>query len=109
MELILSKFKFGTTWYESYDIKMCKYFTIGHIVINEHPDMVLIHKLEIYSVFRNMGFGTKVLNKIIKENSKKIRLAVNFANTKAINFYKKIGFKEIGKGHDWYFMEFNNS
>ena len=60
----------------------------------------MIHKLYILPVSQGLGIGTKFLNLLsdvaLHASNKRLRLKVYFENTKAIRFYEKYGFKNIG-------------
>jgi len=74
-------------------------FTSYEISYNSEPQL-MIHKLYLLPITQGMGIGTKFLNFIsemaLQNNSNQLRLKVYFANTKAIGFYEKYGFRKIG-------------
>ena len=74
-------------------------FTSHEANYNAEPEL-MIHKLYILPVAQSLGIGTKFLNllsEIARQNkNNQLRLRVYFKNTKAIGFYEKLGFKNIG-------------
>jgi diamine N-acetyltransferase len=69
--------------------------------INYHFEpQLMIHKLYLLPATQGLGIGTKLLKLLseiaLQNNNKQLRLKVFFANTKAIGFYEKYGFKQIG-------------
>lgn len=72
-------------------------YLIGSIIISEHKPYGYIDDVFVYKQFRSQGFGTILINEFIKiikkKNVKKLRLGVNIKNKKAIELYKKLGFK----------------
>lgn len=110
LSLLNNDNKLSTTWYESYHIKYKAhddvegFLTIGEVAINEHPDMIVIYKLQIYEQFRRKGFARQFLIDLTKQYNK-IRLAVAKDNTGAIALYSSLGFKKIGEKNTWDWME----
>ena len=74
-------------------------FTSYEINYQLEPQL-MIHKLYLLPAAQGLGIGTKLLNLLsesaLQSNNKLLRLKVYFANTKAIGFYEKYGFKQIG-------------
>ena len=74
-------------------------FTSYEINYYSEPQL-MIHKLYILPVTQGLGIGTKFLNLLshiaLQNNNNRLRLKVYFENTKAIGFYEKYGFKNIG-------------
>lgn len=74
-------------------------FTSYEIFFNWKPQL-MIHKIYILPSSQGLGIGTKFLDLLsaiaIQNNNKQLRLKVYFKNYKAINFYEKYGFKNIG-------------
>jgi putative acetyltransferase len=78
---------------------------IGSASLRFNQRKALKHKAElgltVHDDYQNMGIGTALLNHLINvarmRNLKKIYLQVSTANDRAINLYKKAGFKIEGK------------
>jgi putative acetyltransferase len=78
---------------------------IGSASLKFHPQEALKHKAElgitVHDIYQNMGIGTALLKHLISiarlKKLKKIYLNVSVANDRAINLYKKVGFKVEGK------------
>jgi len=74
-------------------------FTSYEINYNSKPQL-MIHKLYLLPSSQGLGIGTKFLNLLSDiaqhNNNKRLRLKVYFENSKAISFYEKYGFKNIG-------------
>ena len=80
---------------------------IGFIVgIKINPTMAKILMLSVSKLYQNKKIGTELLmyfiEKLSKENIKIIELEVRTDNKKAINFYKKNGFKIKEKVKEFY-------
>lgn len=52
---------------------------------------------EMYSKYKNIGIGTKLMNYVLTRMEGTIKLKVEPKNFKARGFYKKIGFTETGE------------
>lgn len=65
---------------------------------NKYPSHLHIDLLDDY---QGKGYGTKLINALLEDLSKKcvrgIMLMVDSGNTRAIGFYKKLGFKKVIK------------
>lgn len=74
-------------------------FTSYEIDYNSEP-LLMIHKLYLLPASQGLGIGTKFLDLLSDlaqhNNNKRLRLKVYFENSKAIGFYEKYGFKNIG-------------
>jgi len=78
---------------------------IGSASLKFNQQEALKHKAElgitVHDNYQNMGIGTALLKHLITiarmKNLKKIYLHVSTANDRAINLYKKAGFKVEGK------------
>ena len=74
---------------------------IGYVSFNsekDYDDSYLINDIHIVKKFQKKGYGTKILDFIVKKaiesNFKQLRVFV-FENNPSLNFYKKNGFKEV--------------
>ena len=61
---------------------------------------LMIHKIYLVPSTQGLGIGTKLLNLLsdiaINNKNDQLRLKVFFQNSKAIGFYEKYGFKNVG-------------
>ncbi len=80
--------------------------TIGYLIAMLAGDTADILNIGIDSDFKRQGYGTALLNHLIKELKKKdigeILLEVRAGNKSAIQFYKKQGFEEISVRKNYY-------
>ena len=74
-------------------------FTSYEFHYNSQPQL-MIHKIYLLPEAQGLGIGTKFLNLLtdlaLQNNNKRLLLKVYFKNYKAISFYEKYGFKNIG-------------
>ena len=80
--------------------------TIGYVIAQMALDTADILNIGIDSDFKRQGYGTALLNHLIKELRKRhigeIILEVRAGNKSAIQFYKKQGFEEISVRKNYY-------
>ena len=70
---------------------------IGFVIFYHVRDEIEIIHIGIMKSCQRNNYGSLIVNKIKKlKNIRKIFLEVSVANTQAINFYLKNGFKKIG-------------
>ena len=70
---------------------------IGYAIFYHVRDEIEIIHIAIIKSCQRKNYGSLIVNKIKKiKNIRKIFLEVSVANTQAINFYLKNGFKKIG-------------
>ena len=74
----------------------------GYISFYQVLDEVEIIKIGIIKSYQRNGYGSFLIKELKKLNIKKIFLEVSTENVKAINFYLKNGFKEIGLRKRYY-------
>ena len=70
---------------------------IGWLEYDLFNDYIYIDQLHIMPEYQNKGIGTKILNEYIvygKKENKNIYLEVLQGNERALEYYKRIGFKE---------------
>lgn len=69
----------------------------GFLVASRKEHAVHIHRLAVGNQHQNMGVGNRLMNALINEsrgkNIESITLKVLHSNIKAIEFYKRLGFK----------------
>jgi len=79
---------------------------IGKIHIRIENNTIDLWNFEIVEEYRNCGYGTKVLKKIIRKfNYRPLWLYVFKYNYLAIHLYKKMGFKVIGEEKNTFSMQ----
>jgi len=83
------------------DNKVIGYAGLWKILDEGHITNVAVSKK-----FQGQGLGTSLLKKLIekteKSGIKSFTLEVRKSNTKAINIYKRLGFKEVGFRKNFY-------
>ena len=75
----------------------------GFVEIESHFEILEIINIAVSSCFQNEGIASSLLEYVTNNfKYEKILLEVNETNYKAINLYKKFGFKEINKRKKYY-------
>ena len=75
----------------------------GFIHLESHFEICDLINIAVYTSYQRNNIGTKLLDyAITNTTSDKIMLEVRESNTKAINLYTKLGFKEINKRIKYY-------
>ena len=74
----------------------------GYMSFYQVMDEVEIIKIGVIKSYQRNGYGSFLIKELKKLNIKKIFLEVSTENVKAINFYLKNGFKEIGLRKRYY-------
>ena len=86
--------------------------TIGYLIAMLAPDTADILNIGIDPDFKRQGYGTGLLNHLIKELRKRnigeILLEVRAGNKSAIRFYKRQGFEEISVRKNYYMKNSKN-
>jgi len=71
--------------------------SIGYLWLNEEPEILWITGFVISEKWQHQGVGKGIMDYLIEEskkaNKRGIELGVQRNNLKALNFYKKLGFK----------------
>ena len=75
---------------------------IGYMSFYQVMDEVEIIKIGVVKSYQRNGYGSFLIKELKKLDIKKIFLEVSIENVKAINFYLKNGFKEIGLRKRYY-------
>ena len=73
---------------------------IGRLRIVRSAESIYIGGIQILPEFQNRGIGSAIVTDLIQESNSAgvpILLEVHEVNTKALNFYKKLGFVEVGR------------
>lgn len=62
-------------------------------------ETIMMYRLYVHPDYQRHGIGTKLMEEAIKSfpGAKKLRIEVEEQNQKGISFYRKQGFKELGK------------
>lgn len=81
---------------------------IGTFAIVDYNDGKLIDTIYLNTNYRNQGIGSKIINKIIETNYEPIYLWVYKSNERAINLYKRFGFKVEEETETRFFMKNEN-
>ncbi len=78
----------------------CNWFSVF-----EGEEVAEIHEIVVHPDWQNKGIGTALMNKALEyAKTRKRRIAelwVGLKNTRAINFYKKFNFREVGVVGRW--------
>ena len=74
----------------------------GYMSFYQVIDEVEIIKIGVIKSYQRNGYGSYLIKELKKLDIKKIFLEVSTENVKAINFYFKNGFKEIGLRKRYY-------
>ena len=86
--------------------------TIGYLIAMLAGDTADILNIGIDTNFKRQGYGTALLNHLIKELRKRkiceILLEVRAGNKSAIQFYKRQGFEEISVRKNYYIKNSKN-
>lgn len=88
--------------FSKYLIYLEKTQVIGYLYYSDIYDRVEINQIEINSIHRNCGYGSKLLEYLINSVNKNITLEVNKKNKYAIKLYKKYNFKEVAIRKGYY-------
>ncbi len=73
---------------------------VGRLRVVRFPESIYIGGIQILPKFQGKGIGTAIFEDIIRESELSgvpVTLEVHDVNEKAIYFYKKLGFNEVGK------------
>ena len=73
---------------------------VGLVTIRRIDENVLMmFRLYIHPTYQRKGIGTKLMEEALKifKGCRKLKIEVEEQNIKGISFYKKMGFKEIGR------------
>ena len=104
-----SQLQFTTSIQNSNNLCYCLSFngiTIGYLIAMLAGDTADILNIGIDPEFTRQGYGTALLNHLIKEvrkrNISEILLEVRVGNKSAIQFYKRQGFEEISVRKNYY-------
>ena len=79
---------------------------LGTIVVSRSLDNLNVDYLYVSPICRGKGIGTKLTSYIEKYAQKKkyagVRIDTSITNKKAIRFYKKLGYKNVGRVKNYY-------
>jgi len=82
---------------------------VGRLRVERRPDSIYVGGIQIFPEFQGKGIGTALFTELVQESEQTnvpITLEVHDVNEGAINFYKKLGFKESGKKGNQTVMKF---
>lgn len=75
---------------------------IGYIYYSKIYDRLEINNILVKETRRREGIATKLFDYLLNKENLPITLEVDETNNKAINLYKKIGFKEVSIRKNYY-------
>lgn len=75
---------------------------IGYIYYSKIYDRLEINNILVAESRRREGIASKLFNYLLEKENLPITLEVDETNNKAINLYKKIGFKEVSIRKNYY-------
>ena len=75
---------------------------IGYLYYSDIFERAEINQIEVNSIHRNCGYGTKMMDYFIEHADKDISLEVCKTNTPALKLYEKYGFKEVAIRKGYY-------
>tara|TARA_R110002020_G_scaffold424471_1_gene633730 strand:+ start:973 stop:1446 length:474 start_codon:yes stop_codon:yes gene_type:complete len=81
---------------------------IGYWTIRTSDSEIYLENLVLGKDFQNSGFGTKIMDSIIKKSEKEkksIGLRVLKENKKAKKFYENLGFEKVSESENHYEMK----
>lgn len=102
----LNKFEPGKVQVIQFDGK-----DVGRLRIVRSSESIYIGGIQILPEFQGKGIGTAILKDLINESESTgipITLEVHYVNEKAIYFYKKIGFQEVGNTEKQILMKYGS-
>lgn len=79
---------------DEYKLILVNQDIVGTYMVCKYGDGMLIDEIYLLEAYRGKGIGTNIINDIIKTHNR-IYLWVYQSNIRAVNLYKKIGFKII--------------
>ena len=83
---------------DQFEIVLCDGNPCGFLLVEDHPDHISISEIVIAPQFQGRGIGSRLLNEEIqrgRETNSPLRLQVLREN-RAIELYRRLGFKECG-------------
>jgi ribosomal protein S18 acetylase RimI-like enzyme len=75
---------------------------VAVVTAHSHGELLSISRLYVLPVFQRQGIGKRLLTASYREfpEAQRVTLAVEEQNPKARDFYRKVGFREIGVNTD---------
>ena len=73
---------------------------IGYVMADEERNLIV--SIAVHPDYRRRGYGKMLMEHVLKFMRGKVILQVRKSNEAAINFYKKLGFREMGKIRKYY-------
>jgi ribosomal protein S18 acetylase RimI-like enzyme len=90
---------FGEKWIPNqFEIVLCDGNPCGFLSIEDHPDHIYVNEIVLAPQFQGRGIGSRLLNEAMqrgRETRSPLRLQVLREN-RAIELYRRLGFKECG-------------
>ena len=81
------------------DIVLCNGVPAGYTCIEDREDDIHIHELVIHPNYQDMSVGSAILREAIARGHRRrvpVRIAT-FHQNRAADFYRRLGFQEIGR------------
>ncbi len=81
---------------------------VGVIAIVRQPECITVNQMFILPEYQNRGIGTACMKSIIQDavaSGLSVRLRVLKVNGRAIEFYRRLGFKSINESDNHVIME----
>ncbi|KAA0000041.1 MAG: ribosomal-protein-alanine N-acetyltransferase [Thermoplasmata archaeon] len=73
---------------------------IGYIIADKKRSLII--SIAVHPLHRRKGYGKMLMEHVLKFMKGKVMLHVKKSNLGAIDFYKKLGFEEIGEIKGYY-------
>ena len=74
----------------------------GYLLVHDSFDVFEIMKIAVIEKSREKGIGKDLINYFLNIKKENLFLEVREGNIKAIKFYEKIGFNQVGKRKKYY-------
>lgn len=70
---------------------------VGYIHLNHHDTLGIF----LFEGFTHQGYGTLAVQELLKRHPWPLYAEVNVANTRSIQFFEKLGFREKWRGYEY--------
>ena len=101
---------FDTGWTSAqHEILLCDGAPCGYVSVDEFPGYTHVRELVIHPEYQRRGIGTAFLRQVVQQAQARhvpVRLGVLREN-RAVEFYRKLGFKEFDRTDTHILMERN--
>jgi ribosomal protein S18 acetylase RimI-like enzyme len=82
--------------------------SVGILAMSVRPDSMILHQLMILPEYQSHGVGTRCMGLVLEEARQlgvPVRLRVMKVNPRAIAFYERLGFVQVGETSSHYLFE----